>query len=120
MLPNAAEVETIRVPTSLHGHIGFAAAVAVVATGEGEKFRLLVGERDESVAECRDALCRARAVTRVAVVVPTARVVEEAEQRDHAPARARALGEHEAVAPNARPMRRAVDAAPLERKVASE
>ena len=118
---DAPEIQAIGVPAGLDRDVGIQEAVAVMGARKAQQLCLLVADRDEPLlAQGLDEGRGAVAVLPVRVVVPSARVVEEREERHHRATGAGLLCETQAVQAHARPVRCAVDAAPVERKVLAD
>lgn len=93
----------------------------MMAARKAQQLRLLVADRDEPlVAQRVDGNGGSMPVPFVRVVIQSAGVVKEGEERHDAPARAGLLGEARSVQSLPRPVCGAVDAAPVERKVRAD
>jgi hypothetical protein len=111
-----AEVEPVRVPARLYGHVGFGRPVAVVTARKGQQRGLLARDAGYLSADLLNQSSRARSVRQVMAVVFAFAIVQKGEELNDARARGSAFGKGEAVSTHARPMPCAVDTVPVERE----
>src|SRR5690606_10564480 len=112
---HATEVEPVGIPARLHQGVRIDVAIAVALAGLLEQRQRIRVQGDHALApQPVGVLRRARPVFGIVVVIAALRVVHQSEQGRHAFVQTESAGQRDTVEAHARPVRRTVDAVPVE------